>query len=249
MPFLDVLLTRKEDGTVSTSVYRKHTHTNQDLAFGSHYPMAHKRAVVRTLMHRGEALCSQVYVEPRKKSKKHWKRMAFVQRLRLPQTDQGERQTAQTSITISYIHKLSHSIRRVLSHLDIRVAFHPFRTLTQELVHPKDPVPELQRKGVVYNIPYDQCPWYYVGQTGRSLEQHLGEHRRALRKEDLLASTVAEHVFTLGHQINLSKTRVMDSHPHHQTQRLLESWHIEREQSPLNRGMGMLLELYTTLLK
>ena len=58
MPFLDVLLMREEDGTVSTSVYRKPTHTDQYLAFESHHPMVHKRAVVRTLMHRAEALCS-----------------------------------------------------------------------------------------------------------------------------------------------------------------------------------------------
>jgi len=47
MPFLDVLLTREEDGTVSTLIYRKPTHTDQYLVFESRYPMAHKRAVVR----------------------------------------------------------------------------------------------------------------------------------------------------------------------------------------------------------
>ena len=159
------------------------------------------------------------------------------------------RQTAQTCITIQYIHRLSQSICRVLSHLDIRVTFHPFRTLRQELVQPKDPVPELRRKGVVYTIPCDQCPRCYVGQTGQSLEQCLGEHHRALRKGDVLASAVAEHVFTSGHQMDLSKARVMDSHPHTQTRCLLESWRIQREQAPLNREKGTLPELYTTLLK
>ena len=47
LPFLDVLLTREEDGTVSTEVYQKATHTDQCLAFNSHHPAAHKRAVVR----------------------------------------------------------------------------------------------------------------------------------------------------------------------------------------------------------
>ena len=70
----------------------------------------------------------------------------FVQKLRLPQTDRDERQTARTSVTIPYIHGLSQSIRRMLSPLDIRVAFRPFQTLRQELVHTKDPVPELRRE-------------------------------------------------------------------------------------------------------
>ena len=55
LAFLDVQLSRNEDGTVSTSVYRKATHTNQYLAFESHHPVAHKVAVVKTLMRRAEA--------------------------------------------------------------------------------------------------------------------------------------------------------------------------------------------------
>ena len=58
LPFLDVLLTREEDGTISTEVYRKATHMDQYLAFDSHHPAAHKRAVVRTLMCRAETLSS-----------------------------------------------------------------------------------------------------------------------------------------------------------------------------------------------
>ena len=138
---------------------------------------------------------------------------------------------------------------RVLSHLDIRVAFRPFRTLRQELVHPRDFVPELRRNRVVYAIPCNQCPRCYIGQTGRSLEQCLGEHRRALRKRNVLASVVAQHVFTLGHQNDLSKAWVMDSHPHTQTRCLLESWYILREQAPLNSEKGTLPEIYTNLLK
>ena len=75
---------------------------------------------------------------------------------------------------------------------------------------PKDPVPELRRKGVVYTIPCDQCPWCYVSQTGRPLEQRFWEHQRALRKRNVLALAVAEHVFTSGQQMDLCKGRVMD---------------------------------------
>ena len=56
LAFLDVQLSRSEDGTVGTSVYHKATHTNQYLAFESHHPVAHKVAVVKTLMSRAEAL-------------------------------------------------------------------------------------------------------------------------------------------------------------------------------------------------
>ena len=58
LPFLDILLTSEEDVSVSTSVYRKTTHTDQYLNFESHHPTAHKRAVVKTLLHRADALSS-----------------------------------------------------------------------------------------------------------------------------------------------------------------------------------------------
>ena len=54
LPFLDVQLCREDDGSISTSVYRKAMHTNQYLSFTSHHPMAHKAAVVRTLMTRAK---------------------------------------------------------------------------------------------------------------------------------------------------------------------------------------------------
>ena len=74
------------------------------------------------------------------------------------------------------------------------------------------------------------------------------EHRAAQGKGDVLPSTVAEHAFTSGHQMDYSKARAMDSHPDTQTWCLLEFWHIQREQAPLNVEKGTLPELYTTVL-
>ena len=56
LPFLDILLTREEGGSISASVYCKTTHTNQYLSFESHHPALHKRADVKTLLHRAKAL-------------------------------------------------------------------------------------------------------------------------------------------------------------------------------------------------
>ena len=93
-----------------------------------------------------------------------------------------------------------------------------------------------------------ECPRTYIRQTGRSLDHHIGEHRRALKNGDVTASAVAEHVFISGHQMDLSKARVVDAHPHTQTRCLLESWHIQHEQAPLNRGRGTMPGLHATLL-
>ena len=92
-------------------------------------------------------------------------------------------------------------------------------SLTSVCWNPKDTVlvPANRREGVVYSIPCAQCPCTYVGQTGRSLDVRLREHRRALRNGDFASSALAEHVFSCDHQVDLSKPTMIDAHPHTQT--------------------------------
>ena len=52
LPFLDILITRDSDGSLSTAVYRKQTHTDQYLQFSSHHPSSHKLSVCRSLFSR-----------------------------------------------------------------------------------------------------------------------------------------------------------------------------------------------------
>ena len=58
-----------------------------------------------------------------------------------------------TTVTLPYINGLSEAVRRILTQLDIKEVFRPLGTLRHMLVHPKDPVPLDQQKGVVYSIP------------------------------------------------------------------------------------------------
>ena len=57
MPFLDAKFTRKEDGSVKSTVYRKKTHTDQYLNLN--HPKHQKLGVVRTLMNRCEMITSE----------------------------------------------------------------------------------------------------------------------------------------------------------------------------------------------
>ena len=57
LPFLDVLVTRKEQG-LRSSVYRKPTFTGQYPNFNSHHPYTVKKGIVSCLQHRAKTISS-----------------------------------------------------------------------------------------------------------------------------------------------------------------------------------------------
>ena len=58
LPFLDTMIPPKEDGRLSTTVYRKPTHTDLYLQCDSHHSISSKYSVVGTLHHRAKTSCS-----------------------------------------------------------------------------------------------------------------------------------------------------------------------------------------------
>ena len=60
LAFLHTVITHHPDGSLSTTVHRKATHTDKYLDFRSNHPLAHKIAVPRTLFSRARSLCTCV---------------------------------------------------------------------------------------------------------------------------------------------------------------------------------------------
>ena len=40
------------------------------------------------------------------------------------------------------------------------------------------------KKGVIYEVPCKDCPCVYIGETGRTLEKRLSEHKTEVKKND-----------------------------------------------------------------
>ena len=152
-------------------------------------------------------------------------------------------------MTLPYIRHLSESIRRILAPLGIRTCFRPHQTLRRTLVHLKDRVEPDHRAGVVYKIPCRSCTKVYIGQTGRTLEHRLKEHRRALVSGDVSLSAVAQHAVDEGHDIDWSSATVIDGHPNFHQRCALEEWHIRSQDSLMNRDSGTLPPVYNPLIR
>ena len=59
IPFLDTIVKPEADGTLSITVYRKPTHTDQYLQWDSHHHLSAKFSVIQTLSHRASTVCSK----------------------------------------------------------------------------------------------------------------------------------------------------------------------------------------------
>jgi hypothetical protein len=59
LPFQEIDIYRKTDGSLGHKVYRKSTHTNLYLHQNSHYHPANKQSVFASLIHTAKALCDQ----------------------------------------------------------------------------------------------------------------------------------------------------------------------------------------------
>ena len=59
IPFFDTIVKPEADGSLSTTVYRKPTHTDQYLQWDSHHHLSAKFSVIHTLSHRAKTVCSK----------------------------------------------------------------------------------------------------------------------------------------------------------------------------------------------
>ncbi|XP_072025352.1 uncharacterized protein [Amphiura filiformis] len=133
LAFLDCSVHVANDGTISTSVYRKSTHTDQYLLFDSHHPLVHKLGVIRTLFHRADAISSNEIL----KEEEHdhlksalgvcgYRKWTFHKALSVNKAAKesntrdsrsDDTPAERKNITIPYVSKLSEKLRRIFENI------------------------------------------------------------------------------------------------------------------------------------
>ena len=75
IPFLDTISKQEVDGSLSITVYRKPTHTDQYLQWDSNHHLSAKFSVIQTLSHRASTVCSNP--ELLQKEKDHLRKLSL----------------------------------------------------------------------------------------------------------------------------------------------------------------------------
>ena len=202
---LDTKFTRSPAGTLTFSVYRKPTHTDQYLQFDSNQPLQHKLGVIKTLHHRCNTICSNE--EAKLQELEHlqkvlsisgYTRSAWVTATRpkskaVPSTRKDR--NIKGSITLPYVGNMSNAIARTIRKAGVSVHLRPHNTIRGSLVHPKDKVNKEEKAGVVYHIKCSDCNSNYVGETERRLCKRIKEHRQD-------SSPIAQHTVEHNHSFS-----------------------------------------------
>ena len=112
-------------------------------------------------------------------------------------------------ISVPYIPNTTEKMNRVLRPLNISLASKPTVTLRNQLCRLKDKTPLLDNKDVVYKIPCQDCPEFYIGETGRPLNIRLDEHRRNVQNH-CENSQIFQHLANEGHRANFDNPQIID---------------------------------------
>ena len=247
LAFLDTAVSREPDGRLTTSVYRKPTHTDQYLAYDSHHPQSVKRGIVKCLYERAKRLVTKPSVIS--EEKKHLSSVlvsngypfSFLQKLTKTGRPNDSTKPAiefKATAVLPYVKGVSEQLRRSLQQQGVRAVFKSETTLRSHLVRPKDAVNPAKQDGVVYRIPCE-CGKVYIGETGRPMQDRIKEHDRDIRFARTETSAVSEHAHNTGHKPLWNEVKFIDRDPHYYTRRVKEAIHIRLHPDNINRDSGI----------
>ena len=91
----------------------------------------------------------------------------------------------------------------------------------------KTPQPLSHKPGMVYEIPGKDCEHVYLGETGRSRENRISEHKSAVKRRDK-NNGIAVHEWSSQHMVNWEAAKVKEVERHLWRRKTLEAIYIFR---------------------
>ena len=76
--------------------------------------------------------------------------------------------------------------------------------MREALIKVKQLTLQLDKKGVVYEVPCEECNHVYIGETGRTLKKRLTKHKVAVKKCNN-KNGIAVHAWKYVHQVESAK--------------------------------------------
>ncbi|CAH8583290.1 unnamed protein product [Schistosoma haematobium] len=220
--FLDIAIKRRKDGTVQRSVYKKDTWNGSYLNFNSFCPINYKKALVKTLFHRTERICTADTIEEEVMNVKkcltnNGYPLKFIEKYGKHEDKKPKEITANKKpifiqlqfkgddVTGSINMRLKTALTRTYPAAKLIVLSITTCSLTQSRV---DRYPFHVTTNCVYKFTCI-CQSSYIGRTERRAYVRFKEHiPKSLRLNGLRASSsaIARHLLNTGHEVDTLKS-------------------------------------------
>ena len=247
MPFLDILITPKEDGSLSTTVYRKPIHTDLYLQWDSNHTITSKYSVVGTLHHRAQVICSNPELLQQEEKHLHqaltrcnypeWAlnrvKIRAIRRQNHNTNNNVINKNQRPYMVVPYYKGLSESLKKICGKLGVQVYFKGGNTIKSLLVAPKDQDPILKKSGVIYRYKCGRvdCDEEYIGESSRTFGERFREHQKA-------PSPIYDHSNNTGHQDTIDNFSIVGREDQNLSRAIKEALYIRVNNLSLNRNIG-----------
>ena len=252
LPFLDILVTHMND-LLTFTVYRKPTHCDMYIHYYSYHNDEIKLSVISTMFLRALRICSPQHLD--NENSKIW---SIFRKLKYPDwfIKKGYLKARKTFyvpssnptntkpyLCLPYVKSLE-SIKSVSKDLDVNIAFKYTSSIKSNLVHNNL---SAKAEGGIYKIPCKDCDLVYIGETGRSLDVRLKEHKRSVKNCNTNNANFV-HAYDNDHHINWESSKMILKCNNSKKRKILESVCIQNNNNfNLNLGMFKLDPLMRTL--
>ena len=146
LPFLETLIKRNRDNTISVRVYSKPTHTDQYLKFTSHHLARAKKSIITSLFNRAKNIISsnpsdqekeenhltavlQANGYPRKFTKNTIRASQLPRQMANNDNTENQEQIAPAKINLPYVKGTSEQLKRIFNDHNIDCTFYTATTL------------------------------------------------------------------------------------------------------------------------
>jgi hypothetical protein len=231
--FLDVRVTQDEEDKLTTSLYRKPTHTGLYMLWDSNQSRRYMLGLIKTLVIRIHRICSKqsIIKDELNLLRKtltdngyppHIIRRGIVEgEVLIKRTSKDQTNTNNNNKTIFFTikyygqesaifaSKIKKYCRKLIPNLNIQFAFKKNMSLKSVFLPILKGTDENKKnKNLVYSIPCLDCDRVYIGETSRMKETRMKEHKRNIRKLSD-KSELVEHILTHKHQFDFANTQTL----------------------------------------
>nr|XP_022911173.1 uncharacterized protein LOC111422201 [Onthophagus taurus] len=256
VPFLDTIVIRNLDQTISLNWYTKPTYSGRYINFHSNHPLNQKLNTVVAMVNRVRSISDVRFLDSNLKKLRdifvnNGYPIGLVNRIlyhngtyhrNISQPSEGDDQHDISSlpgprthfVKIPFVPRLTDKLVSVLRCDSVRFAKCNSLPLSTCFSRTKDLVPKGLQSNVIYRVPCNNCEKTYIGTTSQYFDARIKQHKRDCQSRDENKSALVHHHVLSGHHFNFENSQIVDKESIYSKRLFLEMFYINKEVNSLN---------------